>query len=77
MAMNKSHEAATASARLLDPRFHYTPAAQTDISATWKRFGFDPSANEQRRQLLLSRLAEARRASSISTALNVLAVSNG
>ena len=39
--------------RLLDPRFEYRPAAKTDIAATWRRFGFDPSANEQRRKLVL------------------------
>jgi hypothetical protein len=38
-----------AAARLLDPRFKYTPAVATNIAATWKRFGFDPRANEQRR----------------------------
>ena len=38
--------------RLLDLRFNYIPAAATDIAATWKRFGFDPHANRQRRELL-------------------------
>ena len=38
--------------RLLDLRFNYIPAAATDIAATWKRFGFDPHANKQRRELL-------------------------
>ena len=38
--------------RLLDFRFNYIPAAATDIAATWKRFGFDPHANKQRRELL-------------------------
>ena len=38
--------------RLLDLRFNYIPAAATDIAATWKRFGFDPRANKQRRELL-------------------------
>ena len=75
--MNHSHEPSRASARLLDPRFHYTPSAQTDIAATWKRFGFDPGANEQRRQSMLSRLTEGRRSASISTALNALTVGNG
>jgi hypothetical protein len=74
MKMSYSDEASRASARLLDPRFHYTPSAQTDISATWRRFGFDPSANEQRRQSMLSRMTEGRRSASISTALNVLGV---
>ena len=38
--------------RLLDLRFNYIPAAATDIAATWKRFGFDPHANKQRREQL-------------------------
>ncbi len=38
--------------RLLDLRFNYIPAAATDIAATWRRFGFDPHANKQRRELL-------------------------
>ena len=38
--------------RLLDLHFNYIPAAATDIAATWKRFGFDPHANRQRRELL-------------------------
>jgi hypothetical protein len=37
---------------LLDLRFNYIPAAATDIAATWKRFGFDPHANKQRREQL-------------------------
>jgi hypothetical protein len=37
---------------LLDPRFKYIPAAATDIASTWKRFGFDPLANEKRRAKL-------------------------
>ena len=43
--------------RILDPRFRYTPAAATNIAATWKRFGFDPHANEQRRKRAMSELA--------------------
>lgn len=46
-----------AAARLLDPRFEYTPAAATNIAATWRRFGFDPQANEQRRKLVLDSFA--------------------
>ena len=38
--------------RLLDLRFKYIPAAATDIAATWKRFGFDPRVNKQRREVL-------------------------
>jgi hypothetical protein len=45
--------------RLLDPRFNYIPAAETDIAATWKRFGFDPRANAERRARLRRRIADA------------------
>jgi hypothetical protein len=37
---------------LLDPRFNYIPAASTDVASTWKRFGFDPKANRERRAVL-------------------------
>jgi hypothetical protein len=37
---------------LLDPRFKYIPAAATDVASTWKRFGFDPGANQKRRAML-------------------------
>lgn len=48
--MTQANDDSRAAARLLDPRFEYTPAAATNIAATWKRFGFDPRANEQRRE---------------------------
>ena len=35
--------------RLLDPRFRYTPAANTDVSMTWRRFGFRPTTDSERR----------------------------
>lgn len=27
---------------ILDPQFKYTPAAGTDVTRTWKRFGWTP-----------------------------------
>lgn len=27
---------------ILDPNFKYTPAAGTDVQATWRRFGWKP-----------------------------------
>jgi hypothetical protein len=45
--------------RLLDPRFKYTPALATNIAATWKRYGFDPRANEQRRRQAMDTLASS------------------
>jgi hypothetical protein len=35
--------------RLLDPRFRYIPAARTDVSVTWRRFGFRPTTESERR----------------------------
>ena len=35
--------------RLLDPRFRYVPAAHTDVSSTWRRFGFRPTTDSERR----------------------------
>lgn len=43
--------------RLLDLRFNYIPADATDITATWRRFGFDPRVNKQRRELLRSSIS--------------------
>ena len=44
--------------RLLDPRFNYIPAAATDVAATWRRFGFDPRTNAERRARARSRIAD-------------------
>lgn len=35
---------------LLDPRFRYVPAAATDVTSTWRRFGFKPTTETERRQ---------------------------
>jgi hypothetical protein len=35
--------------RLLDPRFRYVPAAKTDVLTTWRRFGFRPMTDSERR----------------------------
>jgi hypothetical protein len=37
---------------LLDARFNYIPAVATEVAATWKRFGFDPRANQEHRARL-------------------------
>jgi hypothetical protein len=37
---------------LLDPRFKYVPATSTDITATWRRHGFDARWNTERRARL-------------------------
>ena len=34
---------------ILDQRFKYVPAVSTDIEATWRRFGYAPVSEEQRR----------------------------
>jgi hypothetical protein len=50
---------------LLDPRFKYIPAAETDVASTWKRFGFDPAANPERRARLKRSIAEAEAAPAV------------
>jgi hypothetical protein len=35
--------------RLLDPGFRYVPAAHTNVTATWKRFGYRPTTDAERR----------------------------
>ena len=50
--MNDAHDNLKAATRLLDPRFNYIPAAETNIAATWRRFGFNPHVNQQRRERL-------------------------
>jgi hypothetical protein len=35
--------------RLLDPRFKYIASTKTDVAATWKRFGFRPTTESERR----------------------------
>jgi len=42
---------------LLDPRFKYVPATSTDITATWRRHGFDARWNTERRARLQQRSA--------------------
>lgn len=34
--------------RLLDPQFEWVPSVATDVSATWRRFGFRPVTQEER-----------------------------
>lgn len=35
--------------RLLDPRFQYTPAVETDIRETWRKHGYRPTTEAERR----------------------------
>jgi len=35
--------------RILDRRFKYVPARQTDVAATFRRLGFKPTSAAQRR----------------------------
>jgi hypothetical protein len=37
---------------ILDPRFRYVPSLETDVAATWRRFGFKPKHNQERRARL-------------------------
>jgi hypothetical protein len=59
--------------RLLDPRFNYVPAAATDVTATWKRFGFDPKANAERRAGLRRVAVVTREAGSETAQIHELA----
>jgi hypothetical protein len=34
--------------RLLDPKFKYTPAAATDITQTWRKYGWKPIAESKK-----------------------------
>ncbi|MCC7548892.1 MAG: hypothetical protein IT532_14110 [Burkholderiales bacterium] len=34
--------------RLLDSSFKYVPAAQTDVTQTWLRFGYRPTTDAER-----------------------------
>jgi len=35
--------------RLFDPSFKYVPSTCTDVTATWRRFGFRPTTESERR----------------------------
>lgn len=34
--------------KITDPRFKYTPSLSTNITSTWKRFGFKPTTEAER-----------------------------
>jgi len=34
---------------LFDPTFKYVPSSCTDVAATWRRFGFRPTTESERR----------------------------
>lgn len=40
--MKRTERAMKGPVSVLDPSFKYTPSAQTDITLTWKRFGWTP-----------------------------------
>ena len=58
--------------KILDPRFKYVPAVATDVSLTWKRFGFSPQANVARRAKVWSGLLAPALARSVRPALLLL-----
>ncbi len=46
---------------LLDAEFKYTPAAQTDITHTWRRFGYTPTTEAERHARQRSERGRSRR----------------
>ena len=36
--------------RLLDRNFKYIPSSETDVANTWRRFGFRPTTEKERRE---------------------------
>jgi hypothetical protein len=51
-AANQSTTGSTATlasqiARCMDPQWHYTHSGETDVQATWKRFGWIPSPSRR------------------------------
>jgi hypothetical protein len=61
--------------KILDPRFQYTPAVATDVSRTWKRFGFNAQANEARHAQWRGRLPAAQLPANARSAVLVLCTS--
>ena len=49
---HKQDERATS---ILDPKFKYTPAAGTDVQATWRKFGWMPLSEKE----MLSKIFKA------------------
>jgi hypothetical protein len=35
---------------ILDPSFRYVPAAATSVADTWRRFGWRPTSDEERKR---------------------------
>lgn len=48
--------------RLLDPRFKYRPADSTDIRDTWKKHGFKPTTDAERKARQVRDEREAKKA---------------
>ena len=61
--------------KILDPRFRYTPAVATDVSQTWKRFGFSAQANEARHAQWRGRFPAAQLPANARSAMLVLCTS--
>lgn len=49
--MQKRTREPTYPTSLLDPEFRYIPSAQTDVTRTWRRFGWTPP--DSRKQALM------------------------
>jgi hypothetical protein len=52
--------------RLLDRNFKYVPAAETDVASTFRRFGFRPTTEKERRARIADHLPAARRLAGVT-----------
>ncbi|CAB4122623.1 hypothetical protein UFOVP33_29 [uncultured Caudovirales phage] len=49
--LNRTDRAMAGPVSLLDPSFKYTPSSQTDVTRTWKRFGWAPADPRKQAQM--------------------------
>lgn len=52
--------------RLLDRNFKYVPAAETDVASTFRRFGFRPTTEKERRARIADHLPAARKLAGVT-----------
>ena len=52
--------------RLLDRNFKYIPSSETDVASTWRRFGFRPTTEKERRARGMDRAPVASRLAGVT-----------